>query len=955
MTGVGISNFAFNYTVANFFCCAVLGLLGIWSLYTDVRIRDRQVFWYYLAVGLQVAYCAADCVWSHIYDPMGAFPRTPDTLGAVNVALSLLLNAMVFSLFVFFLVRTQSRLASSRRRIVLCGIPMAVASAVMLLVGIFAPSALTTPAAERTTLYNVLFLLPPSLYGLASVALALRAAFRRENRSVHRWYLGLACYPVLMAVAGVCQELVMQAPLICYATTLGLVFIYASLVTDRLFTDSVTGLPNRMALRRYVSRLLRDSQPTDGLHLIVLKLDTPKDADAHAGRAPRDDTVRLVAQGLQNATRSMGPDCLFRYSTNRFVIVSRLVERASVQSLIMSCRTHVARLAYDSRLGHEPTLLSGDAPFQPELLPIEQVVSQVALSARPEYDSAPHDALALMQRIDAAWNHGDTDPKTGLHDMTAVGHAIDAYVAELPHNAFPEGVAVVYLDISRFKAFNIRHGFEEGDKLLRQMAEAIRIAIGDDHAARDGADRFYLVVGDANAEWIVQSVHDAMRAAQPWSAEIRAGIYTLAEDDTSGRAVDRAKIAADSTQGDLSHYWRRYDDRMENALKLNAYVVSRVDKAIEQGWAKVFYQPVVDTLSGKVCCMEALSRWDDPNQGFLSPAEFIQPLEEAHLLARLDLNVLDHVCEDLAEQMAHDRTSPSVSVNLSRHDLAEEDIHDRINQALDRRRIPHHFVHFEITESALVRDHDSIGEHIARFHADGYQVWLDDFGSGYSSLNSLQEFDIDCIKIDMGFMRASNEKTPAILRDIVDMAKRLGMLTLAEGVETREQFEFLREIGCLMVQGYYISKPRPKEELMATLAERNLHLETQSERELYFDIGRSANVLDAASPLATKTTSEQEEQPVLIVVAEDQAPFVVYSNRAARAQLAAAGISSVAETNERLAKGQIPYMRQLRDAALKAVETGKVSECLIELNGKPRLVRVQLICAHKGARAFVLH
>lgn len=157
-------------------------------------------------------------------------------------------------------------------------------------------------------------------------------------------------------------------------------------------------------------------------------------------------------------------------------------------------------------------------------------------------------------------------------------------------------------------------------------------------------------------------------------------------------------------------------------------------------------------------------------------------MDWGHLIHKLDLHILDLVCQDLEEAMQKGETYPMISVNLSRYDLELPDLHERVNTILARHGVKSSQIRIEITESALLSNTEAvIKEHISRFHEDGYQVWLDDFGSGFSSLNSLQNFDFDLLKIDMAFLRHANEKTPTILMDVIDMAKRLGIETLSEG------------------------------------------------------------------------------------------------------------------------------------------------------------------------------
>ena len=232
----------------------------------------------------------------------------------------------------------------------------------------------------------------------------------------------------------------------------------------------------------------------------------------------------------------------------------------------------------------------------------------------------------------------------------------------------------------------------------------------------------------------------------------------------------------------------------------------------------------------------------------MNPADFIEILENDHKLYELDLYVIEKVCQDIRKRKDEGLPTIHVTVNLSRHDLDVADIHERINAILRKYSVEPAEVHIEITESALVNSEEVIGRHIRRFHQDGYRVWLDDFGSGYSSFNALQDFDFDVMKIDMNFLRHQNERTPDILKSILEMTKRLKIQSVTEGVETEEQKDFLREIGCNYLQGFYYSKPVPSELFSEVIEKLSLQYETE-EDHLFYRNFLDINVLEPNNPL----------------------------------------------------------------------------------------------------------
>ena len=200
----------------------------------------------------------------------------------------------------------------------------------------------------------------------------------------------------------------------------------------------------------------------------------------------------------------------------------------------------------------------------------------------------------------------------------------------------------------------------------------------------------------------------------------------------------------------------------------------------------------------------------------ISPANFIPVLEEYREIQKLDTFVIEQVCKDLAEMRDEHSIEFPVSVNFSRIDFELIDVQRLVKENLEKNRLDSSMIHIEVTESALNVSNSSLQESLKKLNSNGFSLWLDDFGSGYSGLNILTEYEFNMMKIDMGFLRNfySNKKTKSVLKSIVSMAKEIGMQTLTEGVETEEIFEFLSSIGCDRIQGYLFGKPMPKKEIL---------------------------------------------------------------------------------------------------------------------------------------------
>ena len=278
------------------------------------------------------------------------------------------------------------------------------------------------------------------------------------------------------------------------------------------------------------------------------------------------------------------------------------------------------------------------------------------------------------------------------------------------------------------------------------------------------------------------------------------------------------------------------------------YVTAHIDEAIEKEWIKVYYQPVVRSLTGQLCSAESLARWIDNEVGFIPPDKFVAALEEKKLIHKLDCFIIDRVCRDIHYHLSNGLPTVPVSINMSRLDFIMCDMLKVLEDAVGKYDIPRDYLHVEITESMIVQDEGLMIDIITKFRSRGYEIWMDDFGSGYSSLTLLKDYEFDLLKMDMRFLSSMNEKAKTLVRYTTGMAKRIGIKTLCEGVETIEQVEFLKSIGCGKLQGYYYSKPLPLEEMLETIRRKGINIEERKWRNYYE--AASITVHDTDAPLA---------------------------------------------------------------------------------------------------------
>jgi diguanylate cyclase (GGDEF)-like protein len=405
----------------------------------------------------------------------------------------------------------------------------------------------------------------------------------------------------------------------------------------------------------------------------------------------------------------------------------------------------------------------------------------------------------------------EKDELTGLPTMRSYHMHSAEVLAEAAAQGKP--MASVFIDIDHFRTINYRLGYEGGDEVLQCVGSLLQEAFPDEFVARFSDGHFVLLVPCEGLEERLQQVHD--RIAQAIAAtpvEIKAGVYELAPDEVSiPFAHDRAKVACSSIKGRYDRCVRFYDESLAVSEDMRDYVVNNIDRAINEGWIHIHYQPIVRVSTRRTCGVEALSRWVDPVLGMLSPAQYVGFLEEARLIHLLDSHMIATACADVRRTLDRIGTAVPVSLNFSPSALAVADVPQILDEQVRLAGIPRELVHVEITESSLADDPGLLRSTIQRLHELGYEAWMDDFGSGYSSLNLLKDFDFDVLKADMVFLRGmeGNDKSKTILTTITQLAHDLGMKTLVEGVETEGQFAFLRAAGADCAQGFLFSEPVP--------------------------------------------------------------------------------------------------------------------------------------------------
>lgn len=386
--------------------------------------------------------------------------------------------------------------------------------------------------------------------------------------------------------------------------------------------------------------------------------------------------------------------------------------------------------------------------------------------------------------------------------------------------------AVLFFNVKNFKAVNELFGVESGDVVLQNIFRTlIHSKLSPVITARVESDHFVCLVENKNLDFEeLTSVCDNkfVKDGKCMNLIIRCGIFYVEEKPMKiSGMIDRAKLAKRYITDEYVQPYMVYDHSMQVAYIDKAKLAGELQEGIAKEQFKVYYQPVIDTKTGKIASAEALIRWIHPDKGFISPALFIPALEENGHISELDFYVLKKVWQFINDRCENNKFVVPISVNLSWMDFYDEIMMEKILKEMDRFRENgrEHMARFEITETSYAAIRENRSGILESLRIKNAKILLDDFGSGFSSFGMLQDYDFDILKIDMSFIRkiGENPKTKSIVHSIIGMAHEIGIKTVAEGVETEEQVSFLRQSGCDYIQGYYYSKPLPEEEFVEFL------------------------------------------------------------------------------------------------------------------------------------------
>ena len=415
----------------------------------------------------------------------------------------------------------------------------------------------------------------------------------------------------------------------------------------------------------------------------------------------------------------------------------------------------------------------------------------------------------------------ERDELTGLFTRKAFLLKAEQFIASNKGKNF----CIIAFDFDNFKSSNSLYGVEKCNEFLAYTAKELMNEMPYGICGRYGGDQyilFYEYQSAPNIERLNRITKKVLDNAPIPHQNVKMGVYVLVDTDLPMViCCDRAFLSINSIKGIYGKDLAFYEDNLQVQLLNEQRITETMERALEENQFQVFYQPKHETVTGHIAGAEALVRWSHPEYGFMAPNQFIPLFEKNGFIIKLDAYVLEQVCKDLQRWKQDGLPLVPISVNVSRRDFLEPGCIEKQYKIIDKYEIDHNLLHMEVTESLYSENTDLIISQVKKTQDLGFIIEMDDFGAGYSSLGLLATFPLNILKLDISFVR-NIKKNEIVIENIIKMAHRMGLLTIAEGAESVEQVKILRTLGCDYIQGYYFSKPLPVREFEAYLKKSSL-------------------------------------------------------------------------------------------------------------------------------------
>lgn len=523
------------------------------------------------------------------------------------------------------------------------------------------------------------------------------------------------------------------------------------------------------------------------------------------------------------------------------------------------------------------------------------------------------------------------DEITGLYTKVAFAEHAAAKLRDYPDVEWN----LIALDIDHFKLINESYGRQTGDELLAYLAKKLLYFMKTQNCvcARSYADHFFLLVERQDYCCIKNRHTELVEFLQKFPSDMKIalkfGVYQIHDRQMEIDSMcDRAQLAVNQIKGQYVTEIYFYDDSLRKQLLLEQRITDEMEQALEEKQFQVYFQPKYDIFSETLSGAEALVRWIHPKNGFMSPGEFIPVFERNGFITEVDMFVWDKACEKIREWLDKYNCYVPISVNVSRKDMYKPNLPQILVDIVHKHGLEPEHLHLEITESAYVENAEQLLAVVEQLKGAGFTIEMDDFGSGYSSLNMLAAMPIDMLKLDMKFVQNYSEEnnTRSIISFVIGLAKWMNLYVIAEGVETKEQLDLLRGMDCNLAQGYYFSKPLPEKDFEKVLRESGRTLEDAEEQMIRFS-----------------TAHDGEFQTMLVVdgLAVNRAMLTEYFRNA---------YSIVEATGGKAALHYLKHVKRadvvLMDAHLPDMEA---NELIREMKKDPLMDRIPIIVSTHGS------
>ncbi|MGM9905523.1 EAL domain-containing protein [Lactobacillus sp.] len=473
----------------------------------------------------------------------------------------------------------------------------------------------------------------------------------------------------------------------------------------------------------------------------------------------------------------------------------------------------------------------------------------------------------------------DIDLLTGLPNTSYFSKFGDDFLSKLL--ARSGQVDVIYFDIISLRSYNDHFGFLQGNQFVKKCGEIIRACFPEGLTLRYVDDSFLTITAPVQLKRVLPEIQKKTAA---FSADkittLRAGVYQVKEPESATSAVDKAYLALRHMGDDRQKAYQIYNNSVKKHFELQDYLIGHFEEALSQNWLKVYYQPIFNLYSQKVCSLEAVSRWQEPGKATLKASRFISVLERSGLVYQLDLHVLDKACRLLSQRRADNLPTIPISINLSPSDFNLDSFVDQVVEITQKYQIPHMMIQFDLMAQPVSADHQHLKTAAANLQKKGFKICLDRYGGENSDLSTetLLEYNFDYLKVDVRSFTSNRQRAKIILASIINMSRLLKIVPIVKGVEDKGMLNFIRSFGVMLTQGRLLAKELPEEEI----GKSKLEFENVEERALFTGLSH-INVLDPYLETKSRLDNNFENpHPNSIFIVQNQQANLVYSNSAFR-------------------------------------------------------------------------